>query len=426
MRAFVLGTEGPLEELVEELLSYAEEVVVAGKGIELPLKRKGLKVLEANVTDLSFWRSVELSHEDAVFLLLPPEEALDLSAFLRKVYRFKGVIVFVSEREREEKPFRDLGVEVINLSSLLRSVVRNLLKGKGIVRYPVGIGLRRGELAEVLVTESSPAVGLRIKDLRQRGARVCLLYRGEEVLLPRPQTRVEVSDRLLLSGKPEAVELMVRTITEGSPSFPLEWGSAGTYCKVEGREKEFEYVKAKLKVKEWEENCRPEGEELGIAVFGLKSEGFFGNDYLKSAFREFTFPSLFLEGTHPYENVLLSANTDVLFSVLPDAIDFTRTVGGKLYVLFVSKPGLMEDEEERKLKEELKNFVKRAKKIGSPEVNLLFREGNPVRETVKVLGEGFNLLVVGYSAGKTGSFFFPYAPYLIAKASPVSLLLIPA
>jgi len=278
----------------------------------------------------------------------------------------------------------------------------------------------------VLITESSPAVGLRIKDLRQRGARICLLYRGEEVILPKPNTRIEVSDRLLLTGYPRAVELLVRTLTEGSPNFPLEWGSVGTYCRVEGKEKELAYLKKVLKVKEWEESCRPEGEELGIAVFGLKSEGFLGNDYLKSAFRELTVPSLFLEGTHPYQNVLLSANTDVLFSVLPDAIDFTRTVGGKLYVLFVSKPKPMEDEEERKLKEELKNFVKRAKKIGSPEVNLIFREGNPVRETVKVAGEGFNALVVGYSVGKTGSLFFPYAPYLIAKASPVSLLLIPA
>ncbi|NPB06396.1 MAG: potassium transporter TrkA [Aquificae bacterium] len=425
MRVFLLGMEGPLEELVEELSSYADELVLVGEGVK-PLEREGVKVVNAPVTDLSFWRRTELSPDDAVVLLLTPEEALDLTGYLRKVYGFKGLVAVVTDRKVNEKPFRELGAEVISLPALINALLKSLIKGKGLVKYAIGVGLLKGELAEVLVTESSPAAGLRVKDLRQRGARICLLYRGEEVVLPRPQTRIEVSDRLLITGRPEAVELMVRTITEGSPNFPLEWGSTGSYCRVETQEKEFLYVKNKLKVREWVESCRPEGEELGVAVFGVKSEGFLGNDYLKTAFRELTVPSLFLQGTHPYESILLSANTDVLFSVLPDAIDFTRTVGGKLYVLLVTKPGPMEDEEERKLKEELKSFVKRAKRTGLPEVTLVFREGNPVRETVKLAREGFNALIVGYTVGKTGSLLFPYAPYLIAKSSPVTLLLIPA
>jgi len=409
VRFFVVSRESVPESLISQIKKLTDEVVL----------------ITQNITDMELWRKLSPSSKDVVILLLPKDDALVISSFLRKVLGFGGIILALLGRELPERSLSELGVHTLSVPSILLSVLRSLVRGKGLVRYPVGIGLGKGELAEVLITESSPAVGLRLKDLRQRGVRVCLVYRGERVILPKSSLRIEVSDRLLVAGLPGAVELFVKTTTEGEPNFPLEWGSVGIYCEVKERADEFNYVKETLKVKEWRENCSGD-EDVGIAVFGKKREGLFGNDYLKRAFREGYFPSLFLQGTHPYRDVLLSANTDVLFSVLPDAIDFSRTVRARLHILLVKKPQPMEDEEERKLSEELLAFVKRAKKTGTPDVSLIIREGNPVRETIRTAKEGFNLLIVGYTLGKTGSFLFPYAPYLIARASPLSLLLIPS
>ncbi len=92
--------------------------------------------------------------------------------------------------------------------------------------------------------------------------------------------------------------------------------------------------------------------------------------------------------------------------------------------ILVVKPELSAGDRERERLKEVKALVERINGIYSLSLNLVVKEGNPVRETLKVL-KNYNLLIVGYEAGKKGSFFSPYSPYLVASKSPITTLLLP-
>jgi len=283
----------------------------------------------------------------------------------------------------------------------------------------VGIGLRKGEIVEVLITEGSPAAYLRLRDLRQRNVRIALIYREGKVLLPATDLRVQPGDRLLVVGEPSQVELFVGSVTQGEPNFPLRWGTKGLACGTSSLD-EFSYLKEKLKVREWEEGCdNPwKKEDAGVLIFR-------GRDHLDEAFENSTVPSVFLRGSFPYENILISANTEALGFLLPSAVDFGRLFGSKIFLLFVTSIEKMITKEEKELLESLKSFIDRVQRSTQVEIKLIRKEGNPVRETLKLLKGNFDLLALGYTPGRKSRFWSPYVPHLLAKKSPITTLLVP-
>lgn len=106
-------------------------------------------------------------------------------------------------------------------------------------------------------------------------------------------------------------------------------------------------------------------------------------------------------------------------------MDLARIFGSEVYVLFVSRVEAFMPPEEKELLENLKVLVERARKTSGLEVHLIRKEGNPVRETLRLLKGKFNLLALGYTPGRRTAFFRPYVPQLLAQASPVSTLLVP-
>jgi len=425
LRTFVLGL-GRYAEEITDVVSRISEVIVVEKdegkisGFLREEKRREINLIKGNATDITLWRKIGPSREDAIISFLGEDITLDIARVLRKVFNFKGTFLFISKGDHEEKSFKELEIEVISVPDMLGAVIRNLIKGRGIVRYPVGIGKRKGEIAEVLITQDSPASYMRLSQLRQRGARIVLIYRDDEVILPRTDIRLYPGDRIIVAGQPRKVELLVGSILGGSSNFPLRWGTVGLLCDVKNHEQELEYLKERLKVREWKE-CKEfrSYEDAGILI--EKASG----SAVDRAFSDLKAPSLMLRGTHPYESVLISANTDALGFLLPNAVDFARLFGSKVYVLFVTSVDKMMSREEKEALESLKSFVDRAKLSSGLEINLIRKEGNPVRETLKLLRGKFNLLALGYIPGKRSSFFNPYTPHILAKKSPLTTLLVP-
>jgi len=416
----VVGFGRYTEEVVETVSEFSEVLLLGGEAPEPVGRAKGVRVITGSPTDLRLWRELNPSRLTAVVSLLDPQQSLDVARILRRVYRFRGAILFIAREEVSTEEFRKLRVEIVPVPEILGAILRNHLKGRGVVRYPVGIGLRKGEVVELLITESSPAVYMRLSEIRQRNVRVALIYREGGLILPRTDLRLQPGDRLLVVGEPSRVELFVRTVTEGAPNFPFRWGTEAHLCGAAGEE--VEYLREKLKVKEWVtggcEKIPPEG-DAGILLFGKERESFWGKSYVDEVFLKAGIPSLFLKGTHPYRRILVSANTEALGFLLPNAVDFARLVGGELHILYVTPVEKMMGKGER---EALRELESSAERLG---VKLIRREGNPVRETLRFLGEGFNLLTLGYTVGKRSSFFRPYTPHILARRSPVSTLLIP-
>ena len=431
MRVIILSLGRYVEEIVK-VVSPLSSVTVIEKSEE-KLKDflseeviKNISVVKASVTDVKLWKDIPLEDVEVVISFTDEETTLYVAEILREIFNYKKPFIFVARENVENPKFKKLKLDILSVPEVLGTLIKSYIKGHGLLKYPVGIGLGQGEVVELLIPETSPLVGVRVGELRRRNLRIALIYRGEEVILPKPTTKISPEDRLLLTGKPNEVELFVNTIVEGTPTFPMKWGREGKFCRVGHYEKEFDYLKEKLKVSYWKEDCTNlQEEDTGVVIFGKTSEGFWGRNYLKEAFSNLEIPSVFLKGSFPYKNILVSANTDVLEELLPNAVDIARLLGAKLYICYVTKLESMMTEEERETLGYLTDFVKKGKKLGKIEINLIRREGNPVRETLKVLKESFNLLVLGYSVGRTGSLFNPYTPYLLAKKSPITTLLIP-
>ena len=432
MSVVILGLGRYVEEITEIVSTYSEVVVVEKEGerlrsfLEKERNLENLRVVPGSATDIELWREkVELDEVEAVISFLNEESTLDIARVLRKAFGFKGTFVFVAKERPESGEFRELSIELISVPDVLGALLKNLLKGQGVVKYPVGIGLRRGEVAEVLITKSSPAAFLKLSELRQRNVRIALIYREGSIILPRTDIRVQPGDRLLVVGEPSQIELFVNMVTKGTPNFPLKWGSKGVVCGLSGDE--VEYVKERVKVREWLE---VEPDKLGSvedAGFYLlrDSGGFLSGSVVDRVFEELRVPSAILRGTHPYENILVSANTDALGFLLPSAVDFARLFGSKVFILFVTSIEKMLTKEEKEILESLKSFVDRTKAVADIDVNLIRKEGNPVRETLKLLKGNFNLLALGYTPGRKSSLFSPYTPHLLAKKAKLTTLLVP-
>ena len=422
----LLGLGRYVEEITEIVSKFSDVIVVEKEGEKLKSflsKEKdieNLRVVPGSATDIDLWKEkIKLEEVEAVISFLDEERTLGIARVLRKAFGFDGIFVFVAKERPQVKEFRELKIEVISVPDVLGAILRNLLKGRGVVNYPVGIGLRKGEIVEVLITEGSPAAYLRLRDLRQRNVRIAMIYREGKIILPMTDIRVQPGDRLLVVGEPSQVELFVGSVTQGEPNFPLRWGTKGIVCGAQDLE-EFRYVKEKVRAREWEENCEIpwKVEDAGLLVFG-------SGGYVDDVFEHSTVPSLFLRGSFPYDNVLISANTEALGFLLPSAIDFGRLFGSRIFILLVTSIEKMMTREEKELLENLKGFMDRIQRSTSVEVKLIRKEGNPVRETLKLLKGNFNLLALGYTPGKRSRFWRPYAPHILAKKSPITTLLIP-
>jgi len=424
MSVILLGLGRYVEEIVEVVSAISDVVLVERDEARLRafLEKApvaNLRALPGSATDVGLWKEVDLEAAEAVISFLSVEATLDVARLLRKALGYRGKIVHVSKARPDPQAVRELDLEVVSIPEVLGAILRNLLQGQGIVRYPVGIGLRKGEVVEVLITESSPAVYARLRELRQPGARVALVYREGSPILPRADFRIQPGDRLLVVGDPRGVEIFVGAVIRGEPTFPRRFGSVGALCRAE--DEEALYLKERLKVRDWVEACEDPKGVAEVGVFLARDR-----DWVRRAFQEgYPFPSFHLRGTHPYRSILVSANTEALSPLLASAMDLARIFGSEVYVLFVSRVEAFMPPEEKELLENLKLLVERARKTSGLEVHLIRKEGNPVRETLKLLKGKFNLLALGYTPGRRTAFFRPYVPQLLAQASPVSTLLVP-
>ncbi len=420
MKVAIVGLGKYVEEITEVVTQFAEVVLVEKDTdklkdfLEEERDLSNLSVLPGSASDMEFWQEKLPPEElDAVISFLSEETSLLVFRGLRRVFRYKGILVQVGSGQAIPGEFGELSVKVVSIPDMIGAVIRNMVKGKGVVNYPVGIGLRRGEIVEVEIEESSPAVYMRISDIVRRKARIPIIYREGDIVLPHTDMEIRPGDRLLLVGEPSRVNAVVGMITGGMPNFPARWGSVGFVC-AENKTEELHLLKEKLKVSRWEEGCSEpwNTEDCGVFLFSDAS-------LLKEVFLKCPVPSVVMRGSLTGSKVLVSANTDSVGFLLSNALDLVKTLSAEMFIIYVYPPRKMQSKEEKERIGFLKEFADRTNS------KLILREGNPVRETLKTLEGDFRALVVGYRRGKKGSCINPYSPYLIAKDSPVTTFLIP-
>ena len=393
-----------------------------------------ISLIKGDGTSIYFWKhEVNIEEIESVILFVDDELALEIGNLLRNIVKFEGPIVCVWRGGEIPQEFSKYRISVIDVPKLIYLSLLNIVKGGNLVRYAYGMGLEKGEIAEVTITETSPALKKSIKHLGMKNVRIVLLYRDNKIILPKGDTVIEQGDRIVIAGDSEYVKTFTDILLKGIPDFPLRWGSKLIYCpfNTSSSNEEINYLKSIMMIqsvirsisRECENAIYPE--DTGVIAFDYKKKGLLGINMVDFSFKRITVPVLFLGGTHPYKNVLISLNTDAKELLLSSGIDIIRQANARGTLLYVATIENMRTEEEKEYIKSLRSVVNRYINTYHINIELKIKEGNPVRETLKEIDK-YNLLILGYKAGKTSTFFEPYTPHLLAKKSYISTLLIPS
>lgn len=149
MSVILLGLGRYVEEIVEVVSAISDVVLVERDEARLRafLEKApvaNLRALPGSATDVGLWKEVDPEAAEAVISFLSVEATLDVARLLRKALGYRSKIVHVSKARPDPQAVRELDLEVVSIPEVLGAILRNLLQGQGIVRYPVGIGLRKG------------------------------------------------------------------------------------------------------------------------------------------------------------------------------------------------------------------------------------------------------------------------------------------
>jgi Trk K+ transport system NAD-binding subunit/nucleotide-binding universal stress UspA family protein len=370
-------------------------------------------------------------------------------------------IGIVRQPEGAEK-LKAVGAEAVTRPLAIAGLLANYIeKGKQIA---VNVGLGRGEIVEIPVLPSSPAVDARVRDLRAIRWLVAAIYRSGQFIVPHGHAIIREGDRLLLTGDPEVLPYVADYLRAGVARFPLQYGirtvalpgdhvpdrfwSEVEYLCNSTRTRALRVIapegapkpEVMLDRASWEHETLDEYEDVGSVllrdlnnldcgclVLEKKPPSLLNNigvtrPSFAALLDSMPCPVLFAAGSHPYQRIWLPV-TDSEGSLLAAelALDLSRQLDLQIAAVVVAPPTFIVGEESA---EEQKKALKTMMHVASlyhVKLEQIFKEGNPGIEIAHLAGEG-DLLVISHRADRRPSFFNPDTSLQIIQRCPSSVL----
>lgn len=436
-----------LARLKEELPTRALRAIAKDGTSLLNLKEAGLDGAE--------WL-VALTEKDEINV-----EACRIAVNVSEPPRMIGVVRRPEHREKLKKT----GAEVIIRPDAVAGLIKNRIERAHQVAS--GVGLGQGEILEIPVLRSSPAVDTRVQDLRARRWLVAAIYREERYVVPHGHVVIREGDRLLLTGEPEILPHIADYLRAGVARFPLQYG-VRTVVVARGEQPEAFWGEVQYLA----ENTRsravralhdkgtapPElrmgrgtletqmvnatddlvtivrrdlpGLDVGCLVIPKQRVGFWSRIGLtrpavSDVLDTIACPLLLAAGTHPYRRILLPVlepDASVLAAEL--AIDLARQIDVDITAIVVTPPPFIVGQEVVDAQREALRTVMEIGSLYHMKLEQIVREGNPAKEVARIAGGG-DLVVVALRAGRRPSLFNPNTGLQILYRTASSVLALP-
>lgn len=330
----------------------------------------------------------------------------------------------------------------------------------------------RGEVVEVSVLPSSPMIGRPLSSVRSRRWHVGAIYRNDQLVIPKPSTRIEANDRVILIGEKEVLPSIAEFFRIGEPEFPLEFGS-NVFVMTESASnfqdiaEELRYVldhsrAGKVEILFWPhepgihaalERAR---EEHGIdattsAVFGnygsvaakhvvnrdcgfliVPDERFrflerlgLRRTALWEITRRLSAPVAILRGSHPYQRILVPV-TDRTAStpVARLAFDLARIYQARVTLVTVTAPRFVVGARAIDDQKAALGKMTQLANLYRLEVEQVHLEGNPIEEVLR-LSSDFNLMIVSHGKEHRPYFFNPDVSQHLLRRSSITTIVLP-
>jgi hypothetical protein len=147
---------------------------------------------------------------------------------------------------------------------------------------------------------------------------------------------------------------------------------------------------------------------------------------LRETFKRSRKPFLLSRLTHPYEGLVISLNGPDPVQAMETGIEMARILDISYQVFYVAQPRETRGMEEEQRMKFRRQIISDFEGIYKTSIDYKVQEGNPVRETLKYLKPLTNHLLVTVTDHHASlSIFKPNVPYLVAKNTHLSTLVIP-
>ncbi|KPJ97454.1 MAG: hypothetical protein AMK71_13310 [Nitrospira bacterium SG8_35_4] len=312
--------------------------------------------------------------------------------------------------------------------------------------------------------------------------RIGLIYRDENILIPKRDTVLKPRDRVVILGEPAVLKTVSEILTFKFERFPLEYGSTAiTYLTGNETEiffNELNYLfsifplnrmifiysrKAARKAETFDEFIKkdnlknPEARKTSLAalpaieetvsdlkgdhgiivmakdVLSLSTFSLFktakSKIFLNSLIQKFHCPLILTAGTFPYEKACAPCVEHInIQQTTETALEITSSLHNEITALLVNPSKYISSDEDLDEFQAMKKTINDVSSMYKISVNKIILEGNPVKSILSSLPD-FNLLITGTEGWKHQnwfpSFLSPDVVWNIVRDSSISTLLLP-
>lgn len=441
-------------DLDSERLSPLSDVVSPGAA---------LKRLALDGTSLLNLRQAGVSESEWIIAATSSDEVNVEICRLALSVEHPPAAVAVVQSLAAQSQLKELGAEVLLRPLAMAGLVSNVIE-RG-VRIAVSVGLGRGEVLEIPVLPTSPAVDRRVADLRARRWLIAAIYRQDQIIVPHGDAVVRAGDRLLLSGEPDILPDIADYLRAGVARFPLQYGRQLVFSEdgspSEGVWREAAYLADKTRVDgvtllpmksasgqrptvSWsrpvhtlEEHASFDDHwptqraklDLGVLVMAKPQPSFGQRIGLWSPrwpklLMGLGSPLLLAAGNSPYDRVVLAATESSDLTLAAElAIDVARQLGLPLHAVTVSTPDFVAGADQAEVHERVLRTVRDIAAQYRVPVTPHHLNGNPVREVARFVVPS-DLLVVTHGGRRRSFLLNPDVGALLVEHAACSVLIL--
>lgn len=416
---------------------------------------------------------------DGVIITTTAEKVNIETARILKEHFNTGRVIAIGTTTAGIEALEDLGVEVESMFTASAVAIRNRLAQASRAAHAIGLG--KEEILEVEVHPYSRLANRPLRTLTPLRWRIGIIYRDENILVPRRDTVLKPRDRVIILGEPAVLKTVSEILTFKFEQFPLEYGSTAiSYLtgnetedffneldylfsvfplnrmifiyskKASGKAESIDKFIKKINIKNHEARksslaALPSIEEavsdlkgdLGIIVMAkdvlsLSNFNFFrvnSNLFLNSLIHKFNCPLILTAGTFPYEKACVPCIESMhIQSTMETAFEITSSLHNEITALLINPSKYISSDEDINEFQAMKKTLNDVSSMYKMSANNKVLDGNPVKSVIASLPD-FNLLITGTAGWKRHrwlpSFLSPDVVWDIVRESSISMLLLP-
>jgi len=478
MKALLIGARGPGRELMRRLSDLWDVVLIDTDASALQAA-ESVRDFTPIVGDGSSQVVLRRAGvEDAAAVVAASfDDDRNLEAL--RIARDAGVprIIGIAHEASRLEEYRELGAAVVSADVLAARSVEVLIEPRRVVSTSFAEG--KAEALEFRIAADAPVRGKRIRQLHADTWVIAAVLRGDELIIPKGTTKLEVGDRVTVVGAATDFPHIVETFTSGESRFPLSFGRkvAVILDSLEALDSEVAEAISLVRTSPAEglvvlhrdlETISDAGERDGIsklldelsiraegievtlrpvvgdleaallALPGTESVGIIATTLepgtslwarrrianKMTRYAATGRPILLARGRHPYSGVLVPARRTVAGdSAARAAIDVARTSSAALIGVSAVAPAFVSGQEAVDSARESTAWLREEAAVQGVQVRRRVRRGNPVRVIEELAGTA-SLLVISLPARGISVIRPGIAGHLLGRVAS-SVLLVP-